>query len=187
MFLNEIEKYVYIINRKDKGFIFIQFHNENFFHLIGLHKIKNIDNYFPTHIKSKSKRYKYIKKNIKKFNNIIDNQTKEKDLLKLRISSFINIIDLLKGSNTVLYNLNPKMPNSIYDGDYRLMKMYEDDICCLLGLKIDNIVDNKFICNPNSWMASNRINKLVEFRRPIFMEKISKISIENYNSNNICI
>lgn len=177
----ELKKYVFMIDRKDKGFIFIQFHNDNFYHLIGLHKIKNMDNYFPTHIKSKDKRYKYIKKNLTKFNNILENQTKEKDLLKLRITTFINIIDLLKGQNTSLYNLKPQLPNSLYDGDYGLMKMYENDICCLLGLKIENIIDNKFNCTPNSWMASNRINKLVEFKRPIYIKSISAIPIDVFN------
>lgn len=181
----ELKKYIFIINRKDKAPIVLQFHNDNFYHLIGLHKIKNMDSYFPTHIKSKDKRYKYIKNNTQKFNNILKNQTKEKDLLKLRISSFPNILDLLNGYNASLYNLKPQISYSLYDGDFGLMKMYEDDICCLLGLKINNSFNNKINCSPNSWMSSNRINKLVEFKRPIYIEGISKILSTNYNENNI--
>lgn len=58
------------------------------------------------------------------------------------------------------------------------MKMYEYDICCLLGLKIEDKINNNINCSPNSWMASNRINKLVEFKRPAFMETITTIKIE---------
>lgn len=49
----ELKKYIFIVNRKDKGFIYIRFQNEHFYHLVGLHKIKNFDNYFPTYMKSK--------------------------------------------------------------------------------------------------------------------------------------
>lgn len=185
----ELKKYVFVVNRKDKGYIYIKFHNDNFYHLVGLHKIKNFDNYFPAYIKSKDKRYKYIKKHPKKFNNILENQTQEKDLLKLRISTFPNILDLLKGLNTSLYSLKIKSGNSLYDGDYGLMKMYEEDVCCLLGLK-NEAKENKLIyCFPNSWMASNRINRLVEFKRPIYMENISQIPLEIYTEgiNEICV
>lgn len=175
----ELKKYTFIVNRKDKSSIIIKFHNYNFYHLIGMHKIKNIDNFFPTHIKARDKRYKYIKNNIKKFNNILENQIKEKDSLKLRITTFCNIIDLLKGNNTTLYNLKPQLPNSRYEGDFGLMKKYENDICCLLGLKIDSKIDNKVYCSPNSWMASKRINKLIEYRRPIYMESITSLPIES--------
>ena len=148
----ELKKYVFIINRKDK-------------------------------------RYKYIKKNPDKFNHILENQTKEKDLLKLRISTFSNILDLLKGFNTSLYILKMKSINSLYNGDYRLTKMYEEDICCLLGLKIESKENKRIYCCPNSWMASNRINRLVEFKRPIYMESISMIPAETYNEgfDKICI
>ncbi|MCI8331178.1 MAG: hypothetical protein HFE04_03675, partial [Bacilli bacterium] len=64
----ELKKYIYKVEYGQRV-IFIEFHNDNFYHLVGLHKIKNIDSYFPTHIKSKDKRYKYIKKNLEKFNN----------------------------------------------------------------------------------------------------------------------
>lgn len=168
----ELKKYIFIIDRQDKGHIFIKFQNDNFYHLVGLHKIKNFDNYFPTFMKSKDKRYKYIKKNMTKFNNILENQLKEKDSLTLRITTFSNILDLLKGYNSQLYNLKPKTPNSLYDGDFGLMKMYEKDICCLLGLKVENSNNNLMFCFPNSWMASTRINKLVEFRKPIYIKNI---------------
>lgn len=180
----ELKKYIYIVDRKNKDYIFIKFQNDNFYHLVGFHKIKNFDNYFPAHIKSKDKRYKYIKKNPEKFNNILKNQLKEKDLLALRINTFSNVLDLLKGYNTSLYNLKPQVANSLYDGDYGLMKMYEKDICCLLGLKINNKCDNKINCSPNSWMASNRINKLVEFKKPAYMDKISSIPSDMYDANN---
>lgn len=91
------------------------------------------------------------------------------------MTSFVNINDLLKGKSTSLYNLKPTLPYSSYDGDYGLMKMYEPNLCCLLGLKIGNAFDNKFNCSPNSWMASNRINKLVEFKRPISIQSITAI------------
>ena len=185
----ELKKYIFVVSRKDKGYIYITFHNDNFYHLVGLHKITNFDSYFPAHIKSKDKRYKYIKKNPNKFNHILENQTKEKDLLKLRISTFSNILDLLKGFNTSLYSLKYKSNHSLYDGDYGLMKMYEEDVCCLLGLKKESKEDKKIYCFPNSWMASNRINRLVEFKRPIYMENISMIPSKIYNESvdNICI
>ncbi len=177
----ELKKFVFIVSRKDKGYIYIMFRNDHFYHLVGLHKIKNFDRYFPTHIKSKDKRYKYIKKNLEKFNHILENQTKEKYLLKLRMTTFSNILDLLKGFNTSLYSLKFKSTSSLYDGDYGLMKMYEKDICCLLGLKSDKKDYKTIYCFPNSWMASNRVNRLVEFKKPIYMENISMVPIERFN------
>ena len=180
----ELKKYVFIINRKDKGIIYIRFQNDSFYHLVRLHKIKNFDKYFPTHIKSKDKRYKYIKKHTEKFNNILENQLKEKDTLKLRITTFNNVLNLLKGFNTSLYSLKFKNNHSsLYEGDYGLMKIYEKDICCLLGLKTENKEGNKIFCVPNSWMASRRINQLVELRRPMYMENISMIPINIDNED----
>lgn len=175
----ELKKYVFLINRGQQGFLSIRFHNNNFYHLVGFHKL-DFDKFFPTHIKSKDKRYKYIKKNVQKFNNILDNQLKEKDRVKLRIYTFHNVLDLLKGYNTSLYNLKPQIRGSMYDGDYGLMKTYQFDICCLLGLKIEEIEAKICKCVPQSWMASTRINRLVEFKKPIFMEAIYMIPIENY-------
>ena len=169
----ELKKYIFIITRKNKKVIIIKFKNEHFYHLVGLHKINKFDNYFPTNIKSKDKRYKYIKKNLQKFNNILENQTKEKDLLKLRISTFPRIKDILVNHNNVLlYNLKPKTSGSLYNGDFGLLKIYEQDICCLLGLKTVIEKENIIKCNPNSWMASRRTNNIVEFRKPIYMENI---------------
>lgn len=177
----ELKKYVFIINRKDKGCIYITFRNENFYHLVGLHKIKNFDSYFPTHMKSKDKRYKYIKKNPEKFNNILENQLIEKYTLKLRITTFEKILDLLKGKNVKLYNLKQKDITSLYEGDYGLMKIYETNIYCLLGLKVSTKVNTITTCIPNSWMVNNRINQLVEFKRPMYIEYISKIPTEVYD------
>ena len=69
------------------------------------------------------------------------------------------------------------------------MKTYEEDICCLLGLKTESKEDKNIYCFPNSWMASNRINRLVEFKRPIYMESISMIPMEIYSEglDKICI
>ena len=78
----ELKKYVYIIDRGDKKPIAIKFNNDNFYHLVGLHKI-NIDMFFPSYIKSKSKKYKFMKNNLEKFNGILENQSKENNLLKI--------------------------------------------------------------------------------------------------------
>ena len=130
------------------------------------------------------KKYKYMKKNVKKFDNIINNQIKEKNSLELRIMTFERILDLIKGNNnTILYNLKEKVSGSVYNGDYGLMKIYEDGINCLLGLKEEINDDNTTICAPQSWMASKRVNKLTEFKRPIYMEKIVAIPKEMYNEN----
>ena len=180
----ELKKYIFIITRKDKKSIIIKFRNENFYHLVGLHKIKNFDSYFPTNMKSKDKRYKYIKKNTQKFNNILENQLQEKDLLKLRIQTFSRVIDLLRDKSHSLYNLKPKLKNSMYDGDFGLMKTYEQDLCCLLGLKTDIENEKVIKCIPNSWMASRRINKLVEFKRPIYVEDTIVLQIELYDEEN---
>lgn len=177
----ELKKYIFIITRKNKKNIMIKFRNEHFYHLVGLHKIKDFDRYFPTNIKSKDKRYKYIKKNLGKFNNILENQIKEKDLLKLRVETFPRIVDLFQGNDVFLYNLKPITKNSLYNGDYGLVRTYEGDICCLLGLKIDIENDKVIKCIPNSWMASRRINKLVEFKRPIYIDDTLIIPTEYYS------
>ena len=52
---------VYIIDRGDKGTIIIRFKDNNFFHLVGLHKT-NLNLFIPDYITSKAKIYKYIKK-----------------------------------------------------------------------------------------------------------------------------
>lgn len=182
----ELKKYVFVIDRGTKGKIIVKFKNDNFYHLVGLHKI-NLDMFFPNYIKSKAKKYNYMKNNIEKFNNILENQIKGKYSLELRITTFSNIIDLLKSNdNTSLYSLKVPVAGSLYNGDYGLLKSYETENC-LLGLKIDsnteNINDDIVSCIPQSWMASKRINKLIEFKNPIYKSCIYPIPIELYKEN----
>ena len=66
----ELKKYIFTINRNGNQNIEFRFKNENFYHLVGLHKIKSFNSYFPTYLKSQDKKYKYIKNNKEKFNNI---------------------------------------------------------------------------------------------------------------------
>ncbi len=176
----ELKKYVFVIDRGSMGRIIIKFNNNNFYHLVGFHKT-NINMFIPDKIKSMDKKYKYIKKNINKFDNILKNQIVEKDLLELRIKTFPKIIDLLNGNNTSLFNLKQKIPGSMYNGDYGLLKIYEYDINCLLGLKCENSYKSDLKCAPQSWMASNRFNRLVEGKRAIYLNTIFKIPIELYN------
>jgi len=150
---------------------------------VGLHKI-NFNMFLPSKIKTQDKKYKYIKNNIGKYDNILRNQIKGKNSLELRILTFCRIKDLLSNNNnTILYSLKEKVAGSLYNGDYGLMKIYVDGIYCLLGLKEENANDNIINCAPQSWMANNRINKLVEYKRPIYMDKIIMIPVELYNQN----
>lgn len=181
----EIKKYVYIIKRGDKNPIMIKFNDNNFYHLVGLHKT-NLDLFIPHYIESKAKKYKYIKKNVKKFNNILLSEIKDNESLSQRINSFNRIIDLLKNSNTALYNLHPKMIGSLYDGDFGLLKIYEE-IYCLLGLVITETNDITISCSPQSWMASKKVNHLIEYKKPIFLEEIISIPIELFNVDSIII
>lgn len=179
----ELKKYVFIIEMKQNKMIILKFTNDKFYHLLGLHKM-NLDQFFPKNIVSKEKRYKYIKKNPNKFKNVIENQFKRKHLLELRVKTFTKILDLLKGENTSLYNFkisNSLGPYSNYDGDFALTKTYEHDTFCLLGLKIDSMYDKYLFCVPNSWMASHRINKLVQFRKSSYINKIITVPIELFN------
>lgn len=175
----ELKKYVYVIDRGTLGKIVINFKDENFFHLLGLHKM-NLDIYFPKELKSKSKKYKYIKSKAQKFNSVLSDQIKEKSLLQYRISSFKNIIDLLNGHNISFYEFREKIYGSQYNGDYGILKIYEN-VNCLLGLKIESFLNEITKCIPNSWMASNRSNKLVELKRPSYIKSINAIPIELYN------
>ena len=176
----ELKKYVYVVDRGQMERIVIRFNNDNFFHLVGLHKT-NINMFIPDKIKSMDKKYKYIKKNIDKFNNILTNQINDKDLLELRISTFPKIIDLLGGNKTSLFNLKQKVPGSMYNGDYGLLKIYEYNINCLLCLKCEQEINNRFLCAPQSWMASNRINRLVAGKRAIYINTLYKIPVEMYD------
>ncbi len=176
----EIKKYVYIVNRGNKKPLIIQFNNENFYHLAGLHKL-NIDMFFPEYIKSKSKRYKFMKNNIKKFNNILENQIKKKNNVLNRITTFKYILDLLlSNTNANLYKIE-KIPFSLYNGDYGLNKRYKNNYC-LLGLKVENENKNVKFCVPQSWMASDRPNNLIYSKRFLYMKEILKIPIWLYNS-----
>lgn len=179
----DLKKYIFIINRNTKKSIIIKFNNSNFYHLVGLHKT-NINMFIPINIKTMDKKYKYIKKNVKRFENILQDQIKENEFLQNRIKTFKNICDLLnEHKNTMLFSLKEKTPGSMYDGDFGLLKIYEE-LSCLLGLKIDSEEINIIYCAPQSWMVNNRPNRLVEGKRPIYMENIAKIPIENYNVNN---
>ena len=176
----ELKKYIFIIDRGNKERIIIRFKNENFYHLLGLHKIK-IDNFFPNKIMTKDKIYKHLKANIDKYEKILEDLVKEEKRLELRIASFPYILELLNGNNTTLYNLNNNMPiGSLYKGDYGLFKIFED-ICCLFGLKIDNTTNDIINCVPQSWMPNNRKNNLIEYKHPIYMKTIIKVPIKLYN------
>ena len=184
----ELKKYVYIIDRGKNGLLIIKFDNKNFYHLVGLHKT-NIDMFIPSYIKTQDKKYKYIKKNITKFNNILENQIKEKDLLILRINTFARIKELLNNSaNTMLHNLRDrKAEGSLYNGDYGLVKVFEDNISCLLGLKQESANNNIVNCAPQSWMASERINRIIEYKRPIYMKSIVAYPANLYNQDGYLI
>ena len=174
--IEELKKYVYVIDRGEKENIVIKFENSNFYHLLGLHKTK-INNFFPNKMMSKDKIYKYIKRNVDKFENILNNLLNEENRIKLRILSFPYILNLLNDTNSMLYDLSKNRPvGSLYNGDYGLFKILKN-IYCLFGLKIDSI-DNKFInCAPQSWMPSDRKNSMIEFKRPIYMKEILKIPL----------
>lgn len=184
----ELKKYVYIIDRGKNGLLIIKFDNRNFYHLVGLHKT-NIAMFIPSYIKTQDKKYKYIKKNITKFNNILESQIKEKDLLILRINTFTRIKELLNNSaNTMLHNLRDrKVEGSLYNGDYGLVKVFEDNISCLLGLKQENENNNIINCVPQSWMASERINRIIEYKRPIYMKSIVAYPANLYNQDRYLI
>lgn len=176
----ELKKYTFIVYRAErKKPLIIKFNNYNFYHLVGFHKV-NLDAFFPQNIKSKDKRYKYIKKHPQKFDNIIENQFKEKDTVYLRIKTFPNIVDLLKGERTTLYDLKVKNPYSKFDGDYGLVKTYENNICCLLGLKEEDEDKSVIVCVPVSWMANRRGNLLINGKKPIFMKEITAV-LNNIN------
>lgn len=152
-----------------------------FFHLIGLHKT-NIDMFFPKYIKTKARKYSFIKKNLKKFNGIVENQIKEKNTLTLRIKSFPNILDLLKSNQGIsLFDLKIVPIGSQFKGDFGILKVYEN-LSCLLALKCDYEADLTINCAPQSWMADRRSIQLTEFKKPIYMENISNVPITAYNS-----
>ena len=175
----ELKKYVFIIDRGNKGKIILKFKDEYFYHLVGLHKI-NFNVFLPNYIKTKEKQYKYIKNNIKKYDNILQNQILEKNTLTNRINTFHKILDLLLNSeNTFLYNLKERVPESMYNGDFGLLKTYET-LYCLLGLKITDISDNLIHCVPQSWMVSNRETIMTKYKVPIYLKEIQVILKDEY-------
>ncbi len=176
----ELKKYVFIIDRGDKGKIIVKFKDEHFYHLIGLHKI-HFDIFLPDYIKTKEKQYKFIKKNIEKYDNILKNQIVKKDTLQNRINSFHNLLDLLKGNGIKLYNLKEKNPNSLYEGDYGLLKIY-NTLYCLLGLKEFNKIENEIYCAPQSWMADKREINIIKYKIPIFINRIIFIPVNQYTN-----
>lgn len=174
-----LKSFVFIIDRGQKGRIIIKFNDSHFYHLIGLHKI-NFDIFLPNYIKARDKQYKYIKKNVDKYDNILTNQIAKKDTLKYRINTFHNLPDLLQGNNTTLYNLKQKVPGSLYDGDYGILKIYET-LYCLLGLKEFGKNESDIYCAPQSWMANNRENSITKYKIPIYMNKIEAIPLEQFD------
>ena len=179
----ELKKYVFIINRGNKKPIIIKFKDENFYHLFGLHKLNDFDRFFPDYIKSQARKYKYMKKKISMFNGIVNNQVKEKDTLIHRFKTFPYILELLKSNNNVtLYDLTMVPPNSLYKGNYGLLKIYEY-INCLLGLITNNETENTVFCSPQSWMVNTRVIQLTELKRPLYIENITFIPIDIYKDN----
>lgn len=180
----ELKNNVYIVRRGNQFPIIITFNDNNFFHLVGLHKT-NLDHFIPQQIKSKAKKYKYIKSHIEKFNSILESELKENNTLQYRIYTFPYILDLLEGKNISLYSLHQKINGSVYNGDYGLLKIYET-FNCLLGLVISDYSETSICCAPQSWMASTKVNYLTEFKRPIYIDKIVCIPTEMFdNSNNL--
>jgi len=134
--------------------------------------------YFPKKITSKTKRYKYIKENADKFDNIIKDKIKRKHILKYRIETFHNIMNLLQNNDTKLYNLKYDRTGSLFDGDYGLYNVF-DNLHCLLGIKRDDYSEYYI---PKSWMASNRKSKLTS-DKPANNIKVKNILNENYDSD----
>ena len=179
----EIKKNVYLIRRGDKPPILIKFNDANFFHLVGLHKT-NIILFMPNGItKSKAKIYKYLKSHTSKFNNILLSEANDNELLQNRINTFHKISELLKGNNVSLYNLQSRVNGSVYNGDYGILKIYQD-IKCFLGLKLSKQENNIIECVPQSWMSHNKVIYLIKFKKPIYMEDIIVIPLDIYNKQN---
>ena len=93
------------------------------------------------------------------------------------MTSFINIINLFASNDTKLYNLKSKVVGSMYEGDYGLVNKF-DEIQCLLGLINDN--EENYV--PQSWMASNRTNKLVFGKVPLYLKEIKIIPKSVYTN-----
>ncbi len=178
----KLKQNIYMIERGDKPSLLIKFDDSNFFHLVGLHKT-NIDLFMPLGIKSKAKKYKYLKGHVNQFNKILLSEIEDNELLEYRVKTFNNILNLLDGEKVSLYDLSKKTPGSVYKGNFGVLKIYQD-IYCLLALIIDNQENDIIKCAPQSWMASNRINYLIRTKKQIYMERIIKIPIRLYNEKN---
>ena len=176
----ELKKYVFIVDRGELGKIIIKFHDENFYHLIGLHKI-DFDLFLPYYLKTKVKKYKYIKNHINKYDKILDDLTLKKYGIKRRITTLHNLVDLLKNDkNTKMYNLKERRPNSLYNGDFGLLKEYEN-LRCLLGLK-EIFRDGKIIsCSPQSWIVDDKEINLIKNRPSHYLKGIIAIPANEYN------
>ena len=84
----------------------------------------------------------------------------------------------------MLHNLRDrKVEGSLYNGDYGLVKVFEDNISCLLGLKQENENNNIVNCVPQSWMASERINRIIEYN----MKSIVAYPTNLYNQDRYLI
>lgn len=51
-------------------------------------------------------------------------------------------------------------------------------IYCILGLKNQKSVSKNFLCAPQSWMASDRPNSLIEYKKPLYISAIIAIPTE---------
>ena len=80
--------------------------------------------------------------------------------------------------------MKEKVPGSMYDGDYGLLKIYEE-MYCLLGLKETEKTEDEIYCVPQSWMANNRENNLTKYKVPLYMNKIIAIPTEEYDNEYI--
>lgn len=176
----EIKKYYVIIDRGTLNNIIIKFKDENFFHLVGLHKTK-LGMFIPIQFKSKSKQYKYVKSHIDKYEAIFQNQLKEYSSIKLRASTLKDIKNIFDNDSSLLYNLKIKTKGSQYNGDYGILKI-QNKMYYLLGLKENDIQNNIIYCAPQSWMVSRSINKIVYGRNPIYKKDILLLSKEELNN-----
>lgn len=182
----DLKKKKYFIDMGKGGLILIEFNDENFYHLAGLHKV-DLSIYFPKGCISKEKQYKYIKTHVNKFEKVLLNKIKENRLLTQRIKTFKYIPDIFKNVGVNLYNVKEnKQAMSLYNGDYALSKTYQEiqkngkvkSIYCVLGLKNQKSVSKNFLCAPQSWMASDRPNSLIEYKKPLYICAITAIPTE---------
>ena len=122
----ELKKKKYFIDMGKGGLILIEFNDENFYHLAGLHKV-DLSIYFPKGCISKEKQYRYIKTHVNKFEKVLLNKIKENRLLTQRIKTFKYIPDIFKNIGVNLYNVREnKQTMSLYNGDYAISKTYQE-------------------------------------------------------------